>query len=276
MTLTSHWLADHPTVPDNVQQLITRALALVGSDRDVIPRLGTAWAQQAQGFLLHDLVCADAAALCLRAGGVPLDWKINEPPGTAYCGPRAANYYRPGAGRLRLVHPLEEWLPGDLLVFRQRGVGEYHHVNVFTGWYSGTDVSGRAISPDAGYDLINASINIAGVVSSRWTNPDAREKAALHRYGYTYVVRMRAIQLENDLRRWRNGLPLAKYRLTKDMHVSQGPATSLPYWGLLKAGETVESRFYVLGEVLWDGFSDEWLYLADGRGFVPVDAVERV
>jgi hypothetical protein len=192
--LVSRWLEQHPHAPPPARALIELALSLLGLDSLVLPTLN----DQARKLMAwsEDIVCADLVSICLDHAGLPLDWRVTEPPGTQYTSPRAANFYRPHAShpRLREVGEHEDWLPGDILVYAVNPAGEYHHVNLYVGKFTGIDSAGRLHADDQGFDVVNADMfseQIKPLTSTFCINNHFRTS------GFTTVRRMRHRDLES-------------------------------------------------------------------------------
>lgn len=202
--LRSQWLADHPNTPAPIRKLITLALRVLHqvTDAAVLPTLTVPQRAQMRGDT--NIVCADLVSMCLKTAGVNLSWTVIRPPGTRFSGDRAANYYRPEADHpmLRQVASNENWLPGDILVYKdffQPVAGwlpdEYHHVVIYVGHFYGNDRLLRPYPPVGGYSVVSSSINDTktnGIKQVNATNPTY--------FSYGKVVRVRHLQIEQMYR----------------------------------------------------------------------------
>jgi hypothetical protein len=142
----------------------------------------------------QDIVCADGVLFALRAAGLDVGWKVDDPSGQGKIWPRCANFYRPcagNAGKLRDVTD-EAPLPGDVFVFskndlaRDRG----YHVNIYVGPFSGTDTSGRTHPPERGYDVVDTNMG------DPENKPFSINTIMTRRRGFPVVRRVRLLQLE--------------------------------------------------------------------------------
>lgn len=196
-SVTSHWIEEKPNTPERIQKLIFLALKMLGDDKDVFPLL-TKDRQNALSYTPGDIGCADLVSFCLQEAGVNLRWTVNHPTGTQYNGPRAANYYRPFDGHpsLREVARDEPWLPGDILVYGKTRAGEYHHVNLYVGDYTGQDVSGRVHERTKGYDVVDAHLYGPSIYHQ------TKEYCIQQHYAptYSFCIRMRHKEIEDMYR----------------------------------------------------------------------------
>ncbi|MBP1468287.1 hypothetical protein EYB53_021430 [Candidatus Chloroploca sp. M-50] len=196
----SQWLKDHPTTPDPIRKLIRLALRVLYEVNDSRVLAILTAKQRAQMRGSPDVVCADLVSMCLKEAGVNTLWNVTQPPGTAYRGDRAANYFRPEPHHplLRYVPDHEPWLPGDILVYKDffHAVAgwlpdEYHHVVIYVGPFSGKDRGGRVYPESRTYSVVSSSIY------SPYTSGATRDNAARASYfGYGSIVRVRHREIE--------------------------------------------------------------------------------
>lgn len=172
--------------------MIEISLKMLGRDSEVYSRLTPQQQAQMQGST--DIVCADLIAIAYREAGLNLNWAVTIPQGTIFTGNRAANYYRPHPGRFVELPRGAALEPGDLFIYKDPRftppanwrAGEYHHVLIYVGHFSGEDVSGRPFDQNKNYCVVSASIG------SEWIHgyDEARARnAAIFGYNTVQIVR---------------------------------------------------------------------------------------
>jgi hypothetical protein len=191
--LQSLWLANNPGAPAATRALIETALRMLGDDQGALALLTPQQRTQMDGT--GNIVCADLAAIALRAAGLSLNWVVTEPFGTIFTNTRAANYYRPHIGRMDIVPNNAILQPGDLFIYegptfnevpKKWKPGEFHHVLIYVGHYAGQDRTGRSYDQNKGYCVVSA--NIDSNVINGYDEPRART-AAIMGYRTVTVVR---------------------------------------------------------------------------------------
>jgi len=193
------------------QAIVSQALRMLGEDNTVFDSLPQARQQDCWGWQFRhdidhfhhkDIVCADLVYICLKAAGVNVRWPVDQPAGTIYKTPHAANYFRPNDW-LQEIADDEPWHPGDVLIYWDGDMQDkrLRHVNLYVGPFAGRDLDGRIYSSDQPCDVVNASIDYRGSQNhERGTRIRGvtRDTSMRNRFGKEHVMRLRHIELEEQ------------------------------------------------------------------------------
>jgi len=210
--MTSGW-ADYSRAPAKAQLLIDQALFMLGNDNTIYDKLDQKLQQICYGwefrnnpghFNHKDIVCADLATICLLVAGLPYQWQVTGGPYRQHNNHRLADYFRPTSSNpnLRELADHEAPMPGDLNIYGDAPLpgGSLGHVDLYIGPFSGTDQNGRQYPLSKGFNVVCASIDFMSGGNEMGTTilPYTLEYCRTKRYGYTWMKRMRHVQLEQE------------------------------------------------------------------------------